>query len=157
MVLFTKGDTLNKMSIENFLDQSPELRELISDCRGGYIVFDNTCKNNRTQVADLFEKIDEVVHLNGNHYTSKAYEEAQNKIHRSKLWSKCGGTAITASSYLIVGAAAAAVPAARALPVSRAALAAATVAAAAIPSLLARAGGGVANFIGGWMNPKPKE
>lgn len=146
MVLFTRGDMLKKKSIENYLDQSPELRELISDCRAGYTVFDNTCKKNRIQVADLFEKIDNIVHLNGNHYTSNVYEEVQKKIERKKWWSKCGDTLTAASNYLMVGAAFAA---------ARAAGAAEEVAAATMRSVVMMVGAGVIKVLGEWMKPKP--
>uniref|UniRef100_UPI0009B2E9D7 GTPase IMAP family member 4-like n=1 Tax=Monopterus albus TaxID=43700 RepID=UPI0009B2E9D7 len=89
VVLFTRGDELKEMSIKDYLDKSPDLKELINTCRD-YMVFDNTCKKNRTQVADLFEKIDKIVDLNQSHYTSSIYEEAQRKINNDEWWSKWG-------------------------------------------------------------------
>lgn len=154
MVLFTRGDMLKKKSIESFLDESPELTELIRDYKAGYIVFDNTCRANRTQVADLFEKIDKTVQLNGDHYTSSVYEEAQRKIDRQKMWRKCEGTAFTA---IVAGAAAVAAPAARAAPAALAAAAVAGLAAANMRSLLVSAGAGVGNVYRWWMKPKPKD
>lgn len=81
-MLFTRGDELKEKSIESYLEQSSELRELVSDCAAGYIVFDNICRENRTQVTDLFEKVDRIVQLNGNHYTSSMYEKAQRKLEQ---------------------------------------------------------------------------
>ncbi|XP_060905585.1 GTPase IMAP family member 7-like isoform X2 [Labrus mixtus] len=80
LVLFTRGDELGQKSIETFLEESSDLRDLVRTCNARYIVFDNKSMNNRTQVNDLFEKIDEIVQLNGGHYTSSIYEEAQRKI-----------------------------------------------------------------------------
>lgn len=89
IVVFTRGDEL-KGSIENYLHRNAELKKLTSDCKAGYVVFDNTNRRNRTQVADLLENIDRVVELNGGHYTSDIYEAAQNK-----LWWRSVGEAAT--------------------------------------------------------------
>lgn len=157
MVLFTRGDMLKEKSIESFLKESLELRELINDYKAGYIVFDNTCRANRTQVADLFEKIDKIVHLNGDHYTSIVYEEAQRKIDRQRIRRKCEDTAIAASSYLIAGAAAAAAPVGRASSAAVAAAALAGIAVANIRPLLVTARAGVGKVYEWWMKPKPKD
>ncbi|KAI3352297.1 hypothetical protein L3Q82_005270 [Scortum barcoo] len=90
LVLFTRGDELKEKSIETFFDQSSELKEFITDCTAGYAVFENTQMENRTQVADLFEKIDQIVQSNGRHYTRDMYEEAQRKKKSKQWWSKCG-------------------------------------------------------------------
>lgn len=76
LVLFTRGDQIEE-PIEVYLKRSPELREFISMV-AGYEVFDNTSRQgNGTQVADLLEKIDEVVQENGSHYTNPLYKETQ--------------------------------------------------------------------------------
>lgn len=76
LVLFTRGDQV-KEPVETYLRRSRELRELVAKV-AGYEVFDNTSRGaNRTQVADLLEKVDEVVQQNCSHYTSTLYEEAQ--------------------------------------------------------------------------------
>uniref|UniRef100_A0A3B4F8N4 Zgc:171452 n=1 Tax=Pundamilia nyererei TaxID=303518 RepID=A0A3B4F8N4_9CICH len=100
-VLFTRGDQLKETSIENYLEQSRDLKELIAECKAGYVVFDNTCQKNRTQVVDLFEKIDQTVQLNGNHYTSSKYEEAQKQMNRNKWWRKCGDKLNSAGDYFV--------------------------------------------------------
>lgn len=75
LVLFTRGDQVVE-PIEMYLKQNPEVWELVRRV-AGYEVFDNTSRGgNHTQVADLMEKIDEVVQQNGWHYTSLMYEEA---------------------------------------------------------------------------------
>ncbi|XP_036391988.1 GTPase IMAP family member 9-like [Megalops cyprinoides] len=76
MVLFTHGDDLAHISIENYLQHIPELQELISCCHGGYHVFN--CENmaDRAQVTELLEKIDRMVERNGGgHYTSEIFQE----------------------------------------------------------------------------------
>ncbi|XP_060905563.1 GTPase IMAP family member 7-like [Labrus mixtus] len=89
LVLFTRGDELGQKSIETFLEESSDLRDLIRTCNARYIVFDNKSMNNRTQVNDLFEEIDKIVQLNGGHYTSSIYEEAQRKIKSAERWNTC--------------------------------------------------------------------
>ncbi|CAJ1053150.1 GTPase IMAP family member 4-like [Xyrichtys novacula] len=128
LVLFTRGDVLGQMSIQTFLNQSPELRELIRACNDKYTVFDNTCMDNRTQVNDLLEKINEIVQLNGTHYTSSLYEEAQRKMESEKRWKKFRHYAPIVGAGLIGAAAAgaaatAAAPAAAALATGEAATA----------------------------------
>ncbi|XP_030595850.1 GTPase IMAP family member 9-like isoform X2 [Archocentrus centrarchus] len=147
-VLFTKGDELKETSIENYLDKSPDLKELITECKAGYIVFDNTCKENRTQVADLFEKIDQTVQLNGGHYTGSKYEEAQRQMTRNKMWRKCGDTLNSAGGFLLAAAAPAAGAAAGAAVMAEGA------AVAAIRPLLMFAGAGIVKSIGGWIRSK---
>lgn len=151
LVLFTRGDVLGQKPIETFLEESSELRDLIRTCNARYIVFDNTCKHNKTQVNDLFAKIDKIVQLNGKHYTSSLYEEVQRKIKSDEWWKKWGGYATSVGTGLMTAAAAAAVPAAGAAVVAEE---------AAVysmgPSLLA-AGGAAFHTVGKWMKPKSKD
>ncbi|KAM4584751.1 GTPase IMAP family member 8-like [Odontesthes bonariensis] len=105
LVLFTRGDELMESTIEEYLDKNADLKKLTDECKAGYVVFDNTCMKNRTQVADLFEQIDMTVQMNGGHYTSSIYEEAQRKL----WWRKVGDNLSSASPY-VIGAAAAAAP-----------------------------------------------
>ncbi|XP_005743752.1 GTPase IMAP family member 4-like [Pundamilia nyererei] len=170
-VLFTRGDQLKETSIENYLEQSRDLKELIAECKAGYVVFDNTCQKNRTQVVDLFEKIDQTVQLNGNHYTSSKYEEAQKQMNRNKWWRKCGDKLNSAGDYLLVaGAAVAAAPAVGAAvmaaapevgaavmavaPAVGAAVMAEKAAVASVRPLLMLVGAGIVKGIGGWIRPK---
>ncbi len=148
LVLFTRGDVLTEKSTETFLDQSSDLKEFIRDCTAGYIVFDNTCMENRTQVADLFEKIDQIVQSNGNHYSKSMYEEAQRKKKSKEWWRKCGDYMNTVGNQLMVTAAVTAAPVAGAAAVAEEA------AAASLRPLLMFAGAGVSKAIGRWMKPK---
>ncbi|XP_037620969.1 GTPase IMAP family member 4-like [Sebastes umbrosus] len=150
LVLFTRGDELREKSIEDYLDESPELKELTSGYKAGYVVFDNKCMENRTQVADLFEKIDKIVQLNGNHYTTSMYKEAQRKKSSKEWWSKWAGYMNAASNQLLMLATA------TAAPVAGAAIMAEEVAvAASIRPLLMYTGAGISKGIGRWMKPKP--
>lgn len=149
-VLFTRGDVLKETSIEDYLEKSPEMRELISDCKAGYIVFDNTCKGNRTQVADLFEKIDQIVQLNGSHYTCSLYDEAQRRMTNNKRWRQCGQLLNSASNYLLVAAVTSG-------PVGGAAATAEGAAVVTLRSAMMLAGAGVTKAIGWWARPKTKD
>jgi len=100
LVLFTRGDELTETTIEEYLDKNADLKKLTNEFKAGYVVFDNTCMKNRTQVADLFEKIDLTVQMNGGHYTSSIYEEAQRK-----LWGRMAGDNLSSASPYLRGAA----------------------------------------------------
>ncbi|XP_059393819.1 uncharacterized protein LOC132126543 [Carassius carassius] len=62
IVLFTWGEKFKNISIEQHIESEGEaLKWLIEKCRNRYHVFDNTDKNNRDQVTELLQKIDEMV------------------------------------------------------------------------------------------------
>ncbi|XP_029382177.1 GTPase IMAP family member 7-like [Echeneis naucrates] len=87
-VVFTHGDQLTEgMKIEEFVDQSDDLRELIKKCSGRCCVVDNKYWKNRQQdeyrtnqyqVAKLLDAIDEMIVKNkGGCYTTKMLTEWQ--------------------------------------------------------------------------------
>lgn len=97
LVLFTRGDQVRE-PIETYLRRSPGLMELVERV-AGYEVFDNMSRGgNRTQVADLLEKVDEVVQQNCSHYTSNLYDEAQ---RGGEKWHEYGEYMESASNQLI--------------------------------------------------------
>lgn len=98
LVLFTREDQI-KVPVETYLRRSPELKEFIEKA-AGYAVLDNKCRQNRTQVADLFEKIDQVVQWNGGHYTSSLYKEVQRKLKSGENWRSYGEFMDSASNEL---------------------------------------------------------
>ncbi|XP_068448674.1 GTPase IMAP family member 4-like [Clinocottus analis] len=148
LVLFTWGDMLKEKSIEEYVDQDPDLKAVISGFKERYTVFDNTCVGNRTQVADLFEKIDKIVDLNGNNYTRIMYGEAQRKKKSKERWSRWSGYVNTVSTQLL-GAAVF-----TAAPVAGAAFMAEEAAIGVIRPALLVAGAGATQAIGRWMKPK---
>ncbi|XP_063318497.1 GTPase IMAP family member 4-like [Pelmatolapia mariae] len=84
MVLFTHGDQLEGTTIEEFLEESPELQELVARCNGQYHVFNNKLKE-RSQVTELIQKIREIVQKNGgSHYTNEMFQEAERAIEEEK-------------------------------------------------------------------------
>ncbi|XP_043997101.1 GTPase IMAP family member 8-like [Gambusia affinis] len=78
MVLFTHGDDLKDedLSIDDIIKNNKTLRDIVTRCGGGYHVFSNRNKD-PSQVRDLLEKINRMVHNNGGNYTKKMLEEAQ--------------------------------------------------------------------------------
>ncbi|XP_041640090.1 GTPase IMAP family member 4-like [Cheilinus undulatus] len=83
MVLFTHGDQLDS-TIEEFLDGSPDLQELVARCSGQYHVFNNKSKG-RSQVTELLQKIRNMVQKNGgSHYTNEMFQEAERTIEEEK-------------------------------------------------------------------------
>ncbi|KAM9492197.1 GTPase IMAP family member 4-like isoform 3-T4 [Salvelinus alpinus] len=76
IILFTGGDQL-----EDFVNESQELKKLVKVFKGRYHVFNNKKKNDITQLTELLKKIDEMVMKNGGqHYTNEMYQEVQRKI-----------------------------------------------------------------------------
>lgn len=86
MVLFTQGDQLQGKSVEDFLEESPELSGFVHSCRGGYQLFDNTGRDKATehlQVVQLLNKIDKMVADNGgDYYSNEMFKEAEKAIQK---------------------------------------------------------------------------
>uniref|UniRef100_A0A3P9BVX2 AIG1-type G domain-containing protein n=1 Tax=Maylandia zebra TaxID=106582 RepID=A0A3P9BVX2_9CICH len=85
MVLFTHGDQLESTTIEEFLEKSSDLQELVARCNGQYHVFNNKLKE-RSQVTELLQKIREIAQKNGgSHYTNEMFQKAERKMER-EIW-----------------------------------------------------------------------
>ncbi|XP_024655604.2 GTPase IMAP family member 8-like [Maylandia zebra] len=81
-VLLTRGDDLERQgeSVDDYIKNKchSSFKKLISDCGGRYHVFNNSEKQNRTQVSDLIAKIDTMVKDNGgNYFTNQMLQEAE--------------------------------------------------------------------------------
>ncbi|KAG7223718.1 hypothetical protein INR49_015446 [Caranx melampygus] len=84
MVLFTHGDLLEGTTIEAFLEESPDLQELVARCNGQYHVFNNKLTD-RSQVRELLQKIKALVQKNGgSHYTNEMFQEAEKAVEEKK-------------------------------------------------------------------------
>ncbi|XP_067440561.1 GTPase IMAP family member 4-like [Thunnus thynnus] len=84
MVLFTHGDLLEDTTIEEFLDESPDLQELVARCNGQYHVFNNKL-NDGAQVIEMLQKIRNIAQKNGgSHYTNEMFQEAERAIEEEK-------------------------------------------------------------------------
>ncbi|KAI1881173.1 hypothetical protein AGOR_G00252680 [Albula goreensis] len=77
VVLFTYGDKLKSKTIEEFISKDSNLQQLLQKCGGRYHVFNNEDMENRCQVTELLQKIDEMVAKNGGGcYTKGMYLES---------------------------------------------------------------------------------
>ncbi|XP_068448153.1 uncharacterized protein [Clinocottus analis] len=75
IVLLTCGDYLMGKTAEEYLQKEhPGLRQMIQRCGGRYHVFNNRQRQNREQVRQLLEKVDDMVTQNGVFYMRTAQE-----------------------------------------------------------------------------------
>ncbi|XP_014845612.1 PREDICTED: GTPase IMAP family member 8-like [Poecilia mexicana] len=81
IVVFTHGDKLADRSIEEHIEREPEaLRWLVDKCENRYHSINNMKKRDQTQVAELFEKIEEIVAGNGGQLFCPDMEETNQRI-----------------------------------------------------------------------------
>lgn len=86
IILFTHADALKHKSLHEYVDKSKTMQEVISQYGGRYHSFNNDNSENRVQVTQLLNMIDEMVmHHEGKFYTNQMYEEAQKKIKWDNL------------------------------------------------------------------------
>lgn len=94
-VVFTKGDQLPEgMRIDDFVNESEDLRELVKKCGGRCHVFDNKYwkqtqqdeyRSNQFQLVELLKSIDEIVEMhNGRYYTNSMLQEVESEIQREE-------------------------------------------------------------------------
>ncbi|KAI2663086.1 GTPase IMAP family member 9 [Labeo rohita] len=94
VVLFTHGEQLKGQTIEEFVQRSTKLQELVDKCGGRCHVIDNTywkrclycpcsCgyKSNNFQVKNLLDTINEMVQVNGR-YTNELMLTAEQEIQK---------------------------------------------------------------------------
>ncbi len=79
IVLFTRGDFLQNKTIEQYLGEpGSTLKNLTEVCGNRYHVFNNKETEDRTQVTDLLQKIDNMVKENGgSYYSCKMFREME--------------------------------------------------------------------------------
>ncbi|XP_048035367.1 GTPase IMAP family member 9-like [Megalobrama amblycephala] len=71
IILFTRGDHLYGVSVEELIEENCALRALVDQCGGRYHVFNNRDRRNTGQVNDLLQKIDTMIEQNGGgHYNN---------------------------------------------------------------------------------------
>ncbi|XP_008413658.1 uncharacterized protein LOC103468376 isoform X2 [Poecilia reticulata] len=80
LVLLTCGDYLMGKSAEEYLQgENPGLRQVIERCGGRYHVFNNRQRQDKQQVQELLEKIDNMVQRSGVFYMKTAQERELDK------------------------------------------------------------------------------
>lgn len=87
VVLFTRGDDLEDVTIEDYLKETaPEgLKALINRCGGRYHVFNNKDRNNPVQVRELLKKVENMVkQTNEGFYTNQMFLEAEAAIREEQ-------------------------------------------------------------------------
>ncbi|XP_051744951.1 uncharacterized protein LOC127509850 isoform X3 [Ctenopharyngodon idella] len=85
IVLFTRGDDLEGESIEVYVERNnnQELKKLIRDCGNRFLVFNNREKQDKTQVIQLLNMIEELKNTNeGRYFTNSMFEEAEMSIKK---------------------------------------------------------------------------
>ncbi|XP_042285997.1 GTPase IMAP family member 9-like [Thunnus maccoyii] len=84
MVLFTHGDQLKGKTIEELLEESKALQELVAKCNNQYHVFNNELKDH-SQVRKLLEKIRNInVQNGGSYYNTEMFQKAERAIEEKK-------------------------------------------------------------------------
>ncbi|KAF3857792.1 hypothetical protein F7725_010993 [Dissostichus mawsoni] len=70
--------------IEEFIEESEDLQELVARCDGQYHVFNNEVKD-RSQVRELLDKIRNITEKNGgSHYTNEMFQKAERELEEEK-------------------------------------------------------------------------
>ncbi|XP_075995980.1 GTPase IMAP family member 9-like [Genypterus blacodes] len=84
MVLFTHGDQLKNITIQDFVSQNTELNAIIQSCHGRFHVFNNEVKDHE-QTRQLLDKIDLMTQANGGgNYTNEMFQRADTTIENEK-------------------------------------------------------------------------
>ncbi|XP_026180820.1 uncharacterized protein LOC113140919 isoform X2 [Mastacembelus armatus] len=86
VVLFTRGDDLEGMGVEEYLRTAPDgLKALLDRCGGRYHVLNNRDPSNSVQIKELLIKVDEMVKLtNTGFYTNTMFLEAEAAIREEQ-------------------------------------------------------------------------
>ncbi|KAG7316092.1 hypothetical protein KOW79_020958 [Hemibagrus wyckioides] len=79
MILFTGGDLLEGKPVEKFISNSYDLQNLVDTCKGRYHVFNNYDQSNHTQVTELLEKINVMLHLNMGYFYTQERSDYKSK------------------------------------------------------------------------------
>ncbi|XP_056308939.1 repetitive organellar protein [Danio aesculapii] len=87
VVLFTRGDDLMNQSIEESLGKpGSAVRKLLKTCGNRFHVFNNNQPEDRTQVSDLLEMIDNMVKANGgSFYSCKMFIEMEREKQEQQM------------------------------------------------------------------------
>ncbi|XP_077058593.1 GTPase IMAP family member 7-like [Siphateles boraxobius] len=85
LILFTHGDELTDTIEQTLSEAGPNLKRLIKSCGGRYHVFDNTKIDNRKQVLEFLDKIDDMLNNNGDkYYTSDMFQHVVEMLNKKE-------------------------------------------------------------------------
>ncbi|XP_041959423.1 GTPase IMAP family member 9-like [Alosa sapidissima] len=103
LILFTHNDMLRGNHLEQYIDESRELKELITDCGGRFHGFNNL-DTRRSQVTALLQKIENMMEINkgkgSEHYTNDMFKKAKRQIELERLKNVAVGVA---GAIVVVG------------------------------------------------------
>ncbi|XP_072300014.1 GTPase IMAP family member 8-like [Eucyclogobius newberryi] len=87
IIVFTRGDDLENMSLDTYLKESnSKARALFEECGNRCHVVNNKEKKNRKQVQELLGKIEKLVQQNGGgFYSSEIFKEAEKAIEKETM------------------------------------------------------------------------
>ncbi|XP_069030946.1 GTPase IMAP family member 6-like [Embiotoca jacksoni] len=85
MVLFTYGDQLDDIDMEQFIKEDDNLQELLRSCSGQYQVFNNRAMGDGSQVRELLEKIDSISEGGRSYYKKRPLSVRDMIIRQSVL------------------------------------------------------------------------
>ncbi|XP_058646645.1 GTPase IMAP family member 8-like isoform X1 [Onychostoma macrolepis] len=95
LIIFTRGDLIKQEDIEQHIrEEGSALKRLIEKCENKYLVFNNSNHHDRTQVKELFKKIEGIVRRSkGKHFdidlekvkeVNEQWEEIQTRANSRK-------------------------------------------------------------------------
>uniref|UniRef100_A0A3B4AP79 AIG1-type G domain-containing protein n=1 Tax=Periophthalmus magnuspinnatus TaxID=409849 RepID=A0A3B4AP79_9GOBI len=88
-IVFTNGELLEEdYTIENYIEECDDsVKDILNECKSRYHVLNNKTETNRTQVAELLDKIDKMTQENSCNYFTKEMlkmKELNNKQHEQR-------------------------------------------------------------------------
>ncbi|KAL2086148.1 hypothetical protein ACEWY4_017207 [Coilia grayii] len=84
MVLFTRGDSLADVTIERYIESEEHLQHLVEKCGNRYHVLNNRNSTDHSQVAQLLEKIEELVAGNGGRHFETDKDRLADMLRRKR-------------------------------------------------------------------------
>ncbi|XP_056128068.1 GTPase IMAP family member 7-like [Rhinichthys klamathensis goyatoka] len=91
IILFTHADQLKGKPVDEYINKSSNLMEIVDSCGGRYHSFNNEDRKSQEQVAELMKKIDAVMEENEmNHYTLEMFNTTQKKKEIKMAKAACG-------------------------------------------------------------------
>ncbi|XP_056093202.1 GTPase IMAP family member 7-like [Rhinichthys klamathensis goyatoka] len=78
LILFTHGDKLTSTIEKHISEAGKDLKEILRRCGGRYHVFNNKDVDDRNQVTEFLQKVEDMVSVNGGgFYTSDSYQDVE--------------------------------------------------------------------------------